>query len=362
MSDEAPSTPPVAADLSPSASTWWSRLKSQFWVLPLVIIVLSWLLALLLPELDHRFAGSVPYVFSGGPESARGLLSTIATAMISVTGLVFSITMVVLQLASSQFTPRILSTFLANRISQVTLGIFAATFVFALNVLRVVRSGERQFVPQMSVTAAFLLVIASIVMFIAFIDHITSSVQVSQVISRLGDSTMKVVDRNYVDTAAPTHPRPTGPGEAVRLRDKHGRVTAVDLRALVELARELDGTLVLLARPGDSITAGQELARWHARGDRGRPDDKQICSHVWLQTDRTLDFDPAFGLRQLVDISSRALSPGLNDPTTAVECLDEIHRRQAPTVRERLVALLDDLDSCALPQHRDVLRTLRASL
>ncbi len=193
-------------------STFWSRLWEPFWVLPMVVVVLAFSAGLALPQLDEALAEHVPYVFQGGPDGARSLLGTIASAMISVTGLVFSITMVVLQLASSQFTPRILGTFLQSRITQLTLGLFIASFVFALTVLRSVQGGSEaatEFVPQVSVTLAFLLVTASVGLFIAFIQHITTSIQVTHVTASLGDRTRalacKVFDAD-ADADAPLVP------------------------------------------------------------------------------------------------------------------------------------------------------------
>ena len=132
----------------PETIGWWERLWGPFWVLPSMICALAVAAGLLLPRIEAALTDDLPYLFGGGAESARSLLSTIASAMISVTGLVFSITMVVMQLASSQFTPRLLGSFLSSRITQVTLGVFTSSFVFALIVLRDVRGGDEPFVPR----------------------------------------------------------------------------------------------------------------------------------------------------------------------------------------------------------------------
>ncbi|MDO5684325.1 MAG: DUF2254 family protein, partial [Propionibacteriaceae bacterium] len=131
---------------------WWSRMWRPFWAVPAACAVGAVVAGLFLPQLDRTLGAELPFVFPGGPDGARSVLGTIAGAMISVTGLVFSITMVVLQLASQQFTPRLLGTFLQSRLSQGTLGSFIASFVYALTVLREVR-GEQSgnaFVPQLS--------------------------------------------------------------------------------------------------------------------------------------------------------------------------------------------------------------------
>lgn len=170
----------------------WRDLWSPFWAVPVACVVAALVLGVVLPIAEEGFDAELPYVFQGGPSGARGLLGNIATGMISMTGLVFSITMVILQLASSQFSPRVLGNFLGSRITQATFGVFTATFVYALTVTRYVRGdyGETSaFVPQVSVTLAFLLVVACVGCFLAFIHHITTSIQVSKVISGIGDRT-----------------------------------------------------------------------------------------------------------------------------------------------------------------------------
>lgn len=151
--------------LAVPAESRWSRIWRPFWTLPAAICLVAVVAGLVLPPLEERISAHIPFVFQGGPDGARSVLGTIASAMISVTGLIFSITMVVLQLASSQFTPRVLGTFLSSRITQLTLGVFTATFVFSLSVLRYVKGANENggnFVPQTSVTLAFALVLASL--------------------------------------------------------------------------------------------------------------------------------------------------------------------------------------------------------
>ncbi len=186
-------------------SSRWSRLWRPFWVLPTVIVVTATLVGALLPEWEETVADQLPHVFQGGADGARSMLSTIAGAMISVTGLVFTITMVVVQLASSQFSPRLLSDFLSSRITQTTIGVFAATFAYALTVLRAVQgaSGEASFVPQISITVAFGLVLASVGTFLLFIQHITTSIQVFSIVSQLGDRAMRVSDKYFPRADSP---------------------------------------------------------------------------------------------------------------------------------------------------------------
>lgn len=389
--------------------TTWQRLWRPFWALPLAIGIVAVAAGVFLPLVDGALSEHVPYVFQGGSDGARGLLSTIATAMISVTGLVFSITMVVLQLASSQFTPRVLGGFLSQRTTQVTLGIFIASFVFALTVLRSVRGGADGFVPQLSVTVAFLLVLASMGSFIAFIHHITVSIQVSTVISGIGDRAVALVDELYPDAApvaeATWSPALGTPHADVTSGGDHGAVTEIDVDRLVSLARELGVVVVAEVQVGDFVTEEMTVVTVWGSGDLADRARARVRGAVLLETQRTMRQDPGFGIRQLVDIAERALSPGVNDPTTAVQAVDELHRilrvlvtRRTPSryasdedgavrvvlrpqavgdlvnlateevlhygrdsvqVPRRVEAMVDDLLTVALPDHRAALARVR---
>ena len=332
----------------PDTVGWWERLWSPFWVLPSLICAGSLLLGLLLPRIDAHLSGNLPYLFSGNADSARSLLGTIASAMISVTGLVFSITMVVMQLASSQFTPRLLGQFLASRITQVTLGVFTSSFVFSLVVLRGVRGGDSPFVPSLSVTVAFVLVLASVALFFAFIHDITQSIQVGQVIDRIAARTVQSLERGkdseWDDTSAipPTWSQAPGPSVVLTSGEGHGTVQRIHYSHLVERASEAGVVVELRTRLGEVRHRGQALAVVHgAHAD----DDvvEQVRSAFGLGRDRTMHQDPEFGVRQLVDIAERALSPGINDPTTAVQVLDELHRilRRAGVRADRSAYLVD---------------------
>lgn len=313
----------------------WARLWKPFWAIPAACCVAAVAAGVGLPLVDEQLSTSLPYVFQGGPDGARSLLGTIASAMISVTGLVFSITMVILQLASSQYTPRVLGAFLQSRITQATLGVFIATFVFALTVIRYVRGGNEtvQFVPQTSVTVAFLMVLASVGFFLAFTHFITTSIQVSRVVSNIGDRTLKAADRMYPEPAGdgalgagPTwSPAPGTPRVALRA-PHHGVVTHFDHAALVAWAQERD-VVVTIDRPvGEFLTEGQEVLRVWGTDEVSPEDGEALYDYVGLGSERELRQDVAFGIRQLVDIAERALSPGINDPTTATQVVDEIHR------------------------------------
>ncbi|PKW25989.1 DUF2254 domain-containing protein [Phycicoccus duodecadis] len=315
----------------PDSVGWWEATWRPFWVLPSTITLLAVVAATVLPVLDDRVLGDVPFVFDGNVDSARSLLSTIASAMISVTGLVFSITLVVMQLASSQFTPRLLGSFLASRTVQVTLGVFTSSFVFSLMVLRTIRGGDTVVVPQVSVTVAFLLVLTSVALFFAFIHHITQSIQVVEVIDRVAAGTARVLgagsDEEWREgtAGAPVWSPIAGPTVVVTTGSGHGCVQRIHYSHLVECA-ERSGVLVeLMTRVGEVRHQGQELALVHGAGADDRVVDA-VRAAIGLGRERSLPQDPEFGVRQLVDIAERALSPAVNDPTTAVQVLDELHR------------------------------------
>lgn len=306
---------------------FWRRLRDRFWVVPLLFAIGATLLGLALTALDDWLDTSLtlPLLFAGGPEGARAVLSAIITSMISFTGLVFSITVVVLQLTSSQFSPRILRTFLRDWVNQVALGVFVATFVYALVVLRAV-TGTAQtdtFVPQISVTMAFVLVLASVVVFLFYIDHIAQSIRAASIVTRIAAETREVLERRHPQdvSSRPPMPRPSTAGRRVQA-DAAGVVQQVDDKALAALAEEHGVTICVLRAIGEFVPEGGALLEVHGEG---RPDEGSIRSHVHLGNERSTDEDVGFGLRQLVDIAERALSPGVNDPTTAVQVIDQLH-------------------------------------
>ena len=295
----------------------WERVWRPFWVLPSVISLFAVLAGFLLPWLDENLGSRASWFFSGNAAAASAILSTIASAMVSITALVFSITMVVIQLASSQFTPRLLGDFLASRVTQVTLGIFTSSFVFAFLVLRRVRDGDDSFVPQFSVAVALALVLASVAMFFAFIHHVTVSIQVGQVIDRVATRTQAVLTRGWDEESAvapapaPAPEVPAVDGIVVTTGDRHGVVQDIALSVLASWAAEHGMRIDLLARPGLVRHTGQDLAVVHpvdqlAAGADEEATVEAVRAAFTLGRERLIDQDP--------------------DPTTAVEVLGELHR------------------------------------
>lgn len=306
---------------------WWRRAREEFWAVPMLCAALATVLGLAITAVDDVLDTSlrIPFLFAGGPEGARAVLSAIITSMISFTGLVFSITIVVLQLTSSQFSPRVLRTFLHDRINQVALGVFVATFVYALVVLRSVRGTAQTeaFVPQLSVTLAFGFVLASVVVFLVYIDHIAQSTRAASIVERIADETRAVLERRHPADVEPRPalPLPDGPWRYVAA-DGPGVVQHVDDIALSDLAVEHGATICLVRAVGEFVPEGAPLISVHGPD---RPDEGALRAAVHLGKERALEEDVGFGIRQLVDIAQRALSPGVNDPTTAIQAADQLH-------------------------------------
>lgn len=291
------------------------------------------LAAVLLIILDRVLAGrDVTLAFAGGADSARSLLSTIAASMVTLTTLVFSITVVVLQLASSQYSPRAQRGFLRDRQNQVTLGIFLGSFVYALVVLREVRGGSgggEEFVPGAAVTGAFLMVLASAFLFVQYINHISQAMRAVTIIEDIGDEARRTLTKLHPEAFPDQHEAalaasPQGPPDAEVKATAPGIVAHLDIGHLVEVAERCDAVARVVPRVGDFVATGMPLVRlWVAGSDE--VDTRAVRACITLASERDSRQDVAFGIRQLVDIAERALSPGINDPSTAAICMDQIH-------------------------------------
>ena len=320
--------------MSTRLSSWWYDLQHSLWFLPAVMTGIAIALALGMVRLDEyllldRRTGS-SWLFGGGAEGARGVLSAIAGTMITVTGVVFSITIVALQLASAQFTPRVLRTFTGDRGNQVVLGAFIGTFTYALLVLRSVRSASQDgaiFAPSASVTLAIVLVLVSIGLLIYYIHHAASSIRASVIINRAARDTLGLIDELFPADAGrpapPSPPLPLNPPGLVQA-SASGYLQRIDQDALFSLAEERSIVVRLEPLVGEFVLPGAALASvWPAeKVDEGLT--RSIHGTVVLGSERTLQADVELGFRQLADIAIKSLSPGINDPTTATICIDRL--------------------------------------
>jgi len=286
-------------------------------------------------EVDRQYAveaGDSRFLFGGTADSAARILSTTAMAILTVTGVIFSITMLVLQQASQQLSPRALRTFLRDPGTQVVLGTFIGTFLYSLLVLRQVRTAEggEEFVPSLSMAVGMVLVLASLALFIYFINHVAQSIRPSTVIGRIAGETRDAIAHvcgneggNGNSHRAPLS-RPTDQhARLITRKGAGGVVTRIDYARLEAIARDSGCTIEIVPVVGDFVREGGEVARLWGPGED--IDDQAILGGVGVNAERSMEQDPAFGFRQLVDIGERALSPGVNDPTTAVQVLDRIH-------------------------------------
>lgn len=326
--------------MSGRSAQWMDSLRTQLWPLPALAVALAVVLGTALPALDAALDGQLPtsvsaLLFSGGPEAARAVLQAISGSLITVTSLTFSLTVVTLQLASSQFSPRLLRTFSSDRFVHSTLALFLAAFAFALTVLRSVRgegSGSTLFVPEISVTVAFVLAIASVIGLVLFLAHLTREIRVETMMRRVNLETQETIDRVFADDRPARLPGPVPVSSGVPINSSSsGFLTSVDKDAFLRAVMKCGAVVRLDLPPGSSLVAGVPFATAWALDERailGTETREKLTHEVnaALATgfERTNVQDVGFGFRQLVDVAVRALSPGINDPTTAVHVIGHL--------------------------------------
>ncbi|MEA1053078.1 DUF2254 domain-containing protein [Lamprobacter modestohalophilus] len=314
----------------------WQSMQSSFWFVPILMVVDTVVLAILLitleTSLDLQLAGRWPLLFDAGAAGARGLLTTVASSMITVAGLVFSITLVALSLTSSQYTSRVIRNFMRDRVNQLVLGIFLSIFAYCLVVLRTIRGGdEGVFIPTLAVLVGLMLAFVGIAVLIHFIHHIATSIQASSIVATAAQETLAAVDHLFSeplegddDNSADdtqTSALTRQPWLAVAA-GKTGYVESIDAEALLDIARTLGNLLRMEQGVGDFVVAGTPLVSLLDPGDLDEATTASLNAAYVISRYRTVDQDVAFGIRQIVDVAIKALSPGINDTTTAVMCVD----------------------------------------
>jgi uncharacterized membrane protein len=323
--------------LAPPLPSAWRReaLRTNLWLVPTAEIVLAVALFAGTHALDRAaYDGSVhlpAWVISGTADAARQILTAIAAAVITVVTLVFSITIVTLTLASTQFGPRMLRNFIRDRITQLTLGSFMATFVYAILALVSIGPGAHgEFVPHVSITVTMALVLVDVGLLVVFIDHIAKSIQLPQVIASIAGDLARAID---TEVALPVGGlKKAGPslGEMLaRLDEDSGLVRAtssgylqyVSMSTLIDISSRSNAVIRLLHRPGHFVMEGEPLANvWPARATPGVA--RALGGAHATGPHRTLTQDLSFAVDQLVEIAIRALSPAVNDTFTALACID----------------------------------------
>jgi uncharacterized membrane protein len=319
-------------------SKLWDSLHSSYWFIPTLMALGSMILAISMLTLDR--AGSTPnwwWIYTGGTDGARSVLSSVASSMVSVVATAFSITIVALQLASSNFGPRLLRNFMQDTGNQIVLGTFIATFIYCLLVLRTIHSeGEeyKEFVPQLSVTVGTVLAIASIGVLIYFIHHASTIIQASHVITQVSGELDKAIDRLFPEKMGDdraNNPRQIGEipekfdAEASPIKaTAEGYLQAIDDGELMKIACHENLLVFVKSNPGKFVISGSNLAMVLPGERVNHHLTKQINDAFILGKERTEYQDVEFPIAQLVEIALRAISPGINDPFTAIRCIDRL--------------------------------------
>ncbi|MEO7234955.1 MAG: DUF2254 domain-containing protein [Lapillicoccus sp.] len=353
--------------------------RSQLWPVPVISVVIAFTLGMTLPSLDAAVDGTLPgwlsaVTFGGDAGAARTVLDAVSSSLITVTSLTFSLTVVTLQLASSQFSPRLLRTFTSDVFVQATLGVFLATFTYSLTVLRTVRSTDAavpEFVPRVSVTISFVLAIASVVVLVVFLAHLARQIRVETMLHDVHQDASATIRSILGDGDRSSSPPPVAPPalppEAIHLTaPRSGFLVRIDQKELLGICTDLDAVVVINTHIGRSLVEGSPVGfAWPASGPAAddhlrRQLQQGLRKTLHTGTERTAVQDLAYGLRQLTDVANKALSPGVNDPTTAVHTLGHISALLCELSAYDLgpIVLRDDDQRQRVVLHRPDLETL----
>ena len=317
----------------------WEELRTTFWVVPSILIVVAVLLFIVTFQIDvAAYYGHLAlpvWIRTGSADAERQVLIAIAAAVITVIGVVFSITILALTLASQQFGPRMMRNFVRDIGNQVTLGVFVGTFVFSVLSLVTINSLSSTFVPYLSTSVAEALLLVDLGVLIYFIHHISKSIQLPEVIAGIADDLMRSIDSEFpdevgsADGAAQPRAGRSVP-ELLTLMEEDGAVVPsqvsgyiqyVGYAQLISIATRTDSVIRLEHRPGHYLATGRPLAFVWPRDAAPQVALALSKAHV-TGPHRTLVQDPVFAIDQLVEIAIRALSAAVNDTFTALTCID----------------------------------------
>ncbi|PZR74686.1 MAG: DUF2254 domain-containing protein [Chthoniobacterales bacterium] len=319
-------------------SAMLERLRTSYWFIPSLLALGATALSFATVHADTlinaKWVRTTGWIWAGGPEGARNVLATIAGSTITVAGVVFSVTIVSLTLASSQFGPRLLRTFLNDRWTQIVLGVFVSTFLYCLLVLRTIRGTDAAtFVPFLSVTVGLLFAVTSVAFLIFFVHHVSNAILADNLIARVATELRRGIDRLYPDEVGIGENSVAGGNEhdlpphfeeeAQAISSKvSGYIQAIAIENLLAFATEENIVLRLSQRPGDFVAEGATLALlWPGE----KSNDGMIAGvrrAFYFGNERTPTQDLEYSIDQLVEVAVRALSPGINDPFTAMTCID----------------------------------------
>jgi uncharacterized membrane protein len=312
-------------------------LAGALWVLPTISVVVFLLAGAALSQVEvDDDSPLAALAFQGTAEDARSLLIVVSSTMITVTGLVFALTIVALQIASGQYSPRLLRNFMRDRGTQLVLSIFVGAFAYStagLYTVGIQTSGQEAFVPRLAVSGSLALALASVGVLIYFIHHLAHSIQIDTIMSQVQREASAVIDEVYPHQPGYREAEercPEPPLEAVGLPSaRSGYIQAVDPDPLVRMAVRHDLVVVLARQVGDHVVAGTPIA-WAWGRSSGRPPPgagalrEAVAEAVQVGFERTMVQDVGFGIRRLVDIANKALSPAINDPYTGVQAVHHL--------------------------------------
>ncbi len=312
-------------------------LRGGFLIRPLAIALVLGAAGAVLSSLEELFTGvgrwipTVLFPSQQDPGVAQIILSSIATSIMTVVSIVFAILLMTLTLASTQFSPRILVGFVRDRTTQWTLGVFLGTFSYCMAALPAARALPHPFVPAATVSGAMLLALGCVGWLIYFIHHVSQSISVNHIVDRIARETELVIDEHMPYLRSPFHLdnlEDASPGEAgaLVLSRQSGYIRYVDINRLIILAREYGICVRLERRVGHFVPAGVPIL-WVSKPERVSPEyEVHLLAAFDIGPTRTMQQDVEFGIIQIVDIALRAISPAINDPSTAISCIDQLSR------------------------------------
>ncbi|NNE25463.1 MAG: DUF2254 domain-containing protein [Saprospiraceae bacterium] len=318
---------------------FWKELQATFWFLPVLIICMAVILSIGLVSLDNSITisqeGWLRFFLVNSPDSARSILSTISGAMIGVAGTVFSVTLVALTLASSQFGPRLIRNFMYVKLNQIVLGSYVATYLYCLLVLNSIKDNDGYtFIPSISILLAIFVAMANIVLLIIFIHQIAVSIQADRVISEISDfiaNQLKTLfpekmgeqkeseGKNNIATTLSAYQK------QISIKSpKNGYLQYISSEVLVDLVSKQDSLLKVHYKPGSFLVKDIEIAELLTHSNWEQDQIERLLNQFVIGKTKTPQQDLEYSIHQMVEIASRALSPGVNDPYTAIACIDNL--------------------------------------
>lgn len=323
-------------------SQYWQQLRESLWFVPGLLVMVAFGLAYGLVEFDAHTSWSgekrFPLLFGTGAEGSRGMLTAIAGSMLTVAALTFSLTLATISQVSSQYSPRVLRNFMRDRLNQVVMGYFIAVFAYCLLVLGTIRgTDEQKFVPATAVLAGLVLALGGVAALIAFIHHIAESLQTGTIVQHIFHETLEAIDDLFPGSFGEPIDDPRAAVAAFAYAEeetgwwpviagKTGYLQRINTDGLLNWATRHRVVLRIEQPVGAFLNVGTVL--FSVRSDTQRTDPDQadwpddLTDHVSIGRHRNIEQDVAFGIQQLVDIALKALSPGINDTTTAIMAID----------------------------------------